>query len=460
MNVRLLPLLLGLLLATACKEKPPPPPATPATAPQSTTSAGTRFLAGPPDGKLHVYFFDVGQGDSALIVSPEGRTVLVDAGPASATEHLLNRLPELLASRLDLVVLTHPAAEHYGSLEALQKVVDPQRLLEPQLPGNSSEYDALLTTFGSKGVKIFSPAPHPSTPDEPMKLPLGGGTELTVLWPRLPTAPLLKVTGAADSRSAEHQANSIVLRVTHGETEVLFAGDARAETEAELVKRGAELRSTLLKVSAHGAEFATSPEFLQKVRPRAAIISVGADNPLGAPAKATLDRLNAAKARVFRTNQHGEVHAVSDGKRFVLFAQRQPPGEPAAAQHVFEPVGEEPPPPVAPAVAAKPEPVKAVPVKATQAKAPDKVDLTGYKVVEIDEMGSDLPSQKPDKRVRTVKTPPPKSGAARYVGSRRSDVFHYPDCHNARKIAPENLVTFSTRDAAAKDRRPAKDCDP
>ena len=113
MKARLLPLL-GLLLASACKEPaPPPPPASPAAA---KPAPAPRFLAGPPDGKLHVYFFDVGRGDAALIVSPEGRTVLVDAGPAAAVDHVTNRLPELLASRLDLVVLTHPHEDHAAGL--------------------------------------------------------------------------------------------------------------------------------------------------------------------------------------------------------------------------------------------------------------------------------------------------------------------------------------------------------
>src|SRR4051794_36600501 len=168
MKTRLLPLL-GLLLIAGCKKPPPPPPAAP------HPTAAEHFLGNPPDGKLHVYFFDVGQGDSALIVSPEGRTVLVDAGPASAVNHLINRLPELLASRLDLVVLTHPAPDHYGALDAVQKVADPRRLMEPQLPENPSEYDALLTSLGSRGVEIFSPAPNPSQPRELTRLPLGGG---------------------------------------------------------------------------------------------------------------------------------------------------------------------------------------------------------------------------------------------------------------------------------------------
>jgi beta-lactamase superfamily II metal-dependent hydrolase len=417
-----------------------------------TTAPASRFLAGPPDGKLHIYFFDVGQGDAALIVSPEGRTVLVDTGPASAVDHVANRLPELLAARLDLVVLTHPAADHYGAMHAVQKLVDPRRLLEPQLPGTPTEYDALLTALGSRGVEIFSPAPNPSQPQEPRRLPLGGGAELTVLWPRAPTEPLLTVPGTGTDKSAEHAANSIVLRLTHGETSVLLAGDARAETEAALVKqRGPALRSTLLKVSGHGADSATSLEWLQEVRPLAALISTDAKNP---PAKGTLDRLKLAGTRVFRTDQHGEVHVVSDGKRLVVTTQRPIPEEKVSGPQVFEPLRDDVS--LKPLVASEPV-AKVVPAKGVAAKAPEPVDLSRFKqVVDVDQL--DTPKS-PDKGSRTGKHTT-KSSPARYVGSRRSDVFHVPDCSNARKIQPENLVTFSTREAAAKDRRPAKDCNP
>ena len=137
MNARLLPLL-GLLVVAACKKESPPP----APAPAPRPSATKHFLGSPPDGKLHVYFLDVGQGDSALIVSPEGRTVLVDAGPPSAVNHLINRLPELLASRLDLVVLTHPAQDHYGALDVVQKIADPR----PRRPRRPASWSASSTS--------------------------------------------------------------------------------------------------------------------------------------------------------------------------------------------------------------------------------------------------------------------------------------------------------------------------
>ncbi|MFL5343631.1 MAG: ComEC/Rec2 family competence protein [Hyalangium sp.] len=442
MKARLLPLL-GLLLVTACKKEPPAPAPSPAPRP----SAAEHFLGSAPDGKLHVYFFDVGQGDSALIVSPEGRTVLVDAGPASAVNHLVNRLPELLVTRLDLVVLTHPAADHYGALDAVQKVANPRRLLEPQLPGTPSEYDALLTAIGSRGVEIFSPAPNPSQPKELTRLPLGKGAELTVLWPRAPSEPLVP---------GEPAANSIVLRLTYGKTSVLFAGDARAETEAALLKGGAGLGSTLLKVGAHGADFATSEAFLQAVNPRAAILSVGAGNKLGMPAPSVLDRLKATNAHLFRTDEDGEVHAVSDGQQFVLTPQKLHPGEAPTTQYAFSPEAKNPtpavPPPPVPAVA-KPEPVKAVPVKAVSAKAEGDVDFSHFKkVAKAAPDDSDEHASHPGKR--------PAPAGEKYYASKNSQIFHKASCRTVKRISPQNLITYDSREEAMRERKPSDDCHP
>ncbi|WP_224244118.1 ComEC/Rec2 family competence protein [Hyalangium gracile] len=452
MNARLLPLL-GLLLVAACKQEPPPPPA-PAPAPRA--SATTHFLGSAPDGKLHVYFLDVGQGDSALIVSPEGRTVLVDAGPASAVNHLINRLPELLAARLDLVVLTHPAPDHYGAMEVVQKIANPRQLLEPQLPGNPPEYDTLLTTLGSQGVAIFSPAPNPSQPQELMRLPLGKDVELTVLWPRAPSHPLLAVQTSGNGMAAQHEANSIVLRLVHGKTSVIFAGDARSETEAALLNGGAELGSTLLKVAAHGADLATTEPFLQRVGPQAAIISLGEKH---APGQATLARLKAVNAQLFRTDVVGEVHAVSDGEKFVLTTQKLQAGESPNAEHVFVPedknalpfIALTPPPAPAKPEPAKPE-VKPAAAKAVSAKAPD-VDLSRFdKVVEVS------PKRGEERAVRTGKKS--RGSGELYYASRHKQIFHKATCPIVKKIHAENLVTYTSREDAMKERSPARDCNP
>lgn len=454
MSPRLFCLLGVLVAAVACQEPPPPAPPPPANAPRAAEPR--RYFGAPPDGKLHVYFFNVGQGDAALIVSPEGHTVLVDTGPASASDHLRNRLPELLTQRLDLVILTHPHADHHGAVEPVLRRVGAKQLMEPQLEATPADYDALLTRLGGMGVEFVSTAPPPSTPNAPLRLPLGPGVELNVLWPRHPAEKLLDVPEAA------LEGNSVVLRLTYGDTAVLFAGDAHAKTEAHLLTRGTPMRSTVLKVAAHGAEGSTTGAFLEAVRPRAAVISAGTGRP---PDTATLKRLEAVGAQVFRTAVAGEVQVVSDGKQLVVNPQRLPDGVPEDTRYTFQGLGGPPGPAAAQAAkveAPRPDAVKPPPVRSAQGPRGSTSVAQYGQVVDID----DLPSSDAPPPSRGETRPPRGSTEARatspekYVGSSKGDVFHRPSCRNAAKIKPSNLVTFKSRDEASRSRRPARDCNP
>ncbi|WP_257459737.1 ComEC/Rec2 family competence protein [Archangium lipolyticum] len=439
--VRTLAALLGVLLASACEQ-----PSAPSAGAKPPPPVARRYFGRPADGKLHVYFFDVGHGDATLIVSPTGRTVLVDAGPATAGTHLANRLPELLTDKLDLVVLTHPRSEHYKGLAAAVSAVGARKLLEPQLPNTPSDYDALLTSLAGNGVEVFSPSPPSS--DEPLRLPLGGDTELTVLWPRAPTEPLLV---------GEHaqEINSIVLRLTYKDTAVLLMGDAREQTERHLIERKAPLRATLLKVGAHGDGAASSAPFLDAVHPGAAIISANV-NSRGTPAKAMLDRMVVQKIRVFRTDRDGEVHAISDGQRFTLTTQRHPAGTPAGASEAFAGLDDSAPVPQPALVALKP-----ATAKGKEAEAPrTAVELVrGKGSVDIDLDDGSTPAPKPVRNERPV--PAKKSGKTQYVASRNRKLFHLPECRSAKRIKEKNLVSFPSREEAlAQHYEPAKDCNP
>ncbi|MGE6760762.1 ComEC/Rec2 family competence protein [Corallococcus interemptor] len=447
----------GLLLASlACQKQPSEPPA-------QKPPEKSRYFGGAPDGKLHVYFFDVGAGDAALIVTPRGNTVLVDSGPASAESHLVNRLPELLRRELDLVVLTQPEPKHHGALEAVLKRVGAKRLMEPQLPDTSKAYDALLTAVGSRGVQVISPAPSSSAPKELVRLTLEDRVNLTVLWPRAPAEPLLKGAADAEGRNA---ANSIVLRLTYDDTSVIFAGGARGETEARLLERGLLSPATLLKVASPGVEGANSQAYLEEVRPQAAVFS--GDDTLGKSPKVKelLARLRGVDARTFRTDVNGEVHAVSDGKQFELSLQRPTPGEPGGTRRVFP--GLDPRPPLARTVkpVAKPEPTGPPPAMKTEparvAETPRDGKARGGSVTDVD----DLPTAR--KGTRLEEAPPkavrPSSSTSMtggYMASKNKRIFHKSTCRSVRLIKDENLLTWSTRDAALKTgREPAGDCHP
>ncbi len=438
-------LLLGVLLACACERSKPAAPAPAAPAPEAR-----RYFGPQADGKLHVYFFNVGYGDSTLIVSPTGTTVLVDAGPAQPGAPLANRLPELLTGPLDKVILTHPHTDHYGGLAEAVDAVGAKELIAPESANSSKDYKDLIASLTARGVTYSPPSPG-------MQLPLGGSTTLTLLWPR--SNPEL-ISG-----EPSEELNSVVLRLTYKDTAVLLEGDARQETETHLLTRQEPLRATVLKVAAHGMDAASNKEFLAAVRPGAAILSTRTGDLPNIPSPAVLERLGAVGARVFRTDMHGEVHAFSDGTAFTLVPQRRPMGEaevfPGGLQEVTRSASL--------AEASKPlgaeesSTGRVRQVKATEGdmprvgKASEERPQAG-KVVDIDDLNASSTSKQ---RFRDGPSEVAQGKIEKfYVASRNGKVFHRPMCTNAKRILEKNLRTFRTRAEAARGLEPAKDCNP
>lgn len=403
------------------------------------------------DGKLHAYFFDVGHGDATLLVSPVGRTVLIDSGPGPAGNHLRLRIPQLAKGELDLVVLTHAADEHLGAMAELLESVGARRFLDPGLRDQGDAHAELIKRLQEQGVQIVLPVPDPETPGELLRIDMGGGVELEVLWPRAPVESLL--TGGK-----KLPANSIVLRAVFGETSLLLMGDAQPETEEYLLKRRYTIQSTLLKVSDHGAAASSTLPFLVGARPLAGIISVGPGNPLGAPARSVLQRLQQVGVKVFRTDLDGEVHAVSDGKRFTVVTERLSAGEATSTKWSF---------PLAPIEAPKPVAVVARPGKVLRLDDAN-VRLTPKKPAPPEEprptvVAKAAPTEsRPSGRPEIKRTAPKGDDGviALLVAKKGEKVFHFADCPAARKIPPKEMLVFTSRGEAAKKLKPAPDCSP
>lgn len=474
----------ALLFGFACsKEQPPSAKVKPVNvAAKQANDNGGPAVEQPPsledeahlgsggDGKLHVYFLNVGQGDATLIVSPVGKTVLIDAGPREAGARLAHVLPELVNDSIDLLILSQPHPDHFGGIPAAVKAVGAKRFLDPRLPSNDDGYAAVVQEMKARKIPIFVPAPDPKLPGEPLRIKLGGGADLVVFWPRLPQEALI------DGAHRTALVNSLVARLELGETSLLLASDAQLETERLLLKRRLPFESTLLRVAHHGGDSSSTPEFLSAVNPVAAIISVGAGNSEGLPSRAVIQRLEKTGARVFRTDLDGDIEAWSDGKAFALSVERPPAGEPVGTEYVFArnaPTKSWVNPQVATKVSsrAKWDAKEATAKRDTSVTMDlsDDVSKTGpvvvkqtaheedpknfKKVVEVDSSSliPDAVKQKYAKSTATKST---------YVASRNAKVFHFPDCNNAKRIKKENLITFYSRTDAAKKLKPAGDCNP
>ena len=226
------------------------------------------------DGDLHVYFCDVGQGDSALIVTPEGRQVLVDGGPApdSAIRALSEAMPEGDRS-LDLVVVTHLDADHS---RGLIDVLD-QYEVGAIVAGTESSTASMYAQWqaGVERNKVDVVSVH-----QGYALDLGSRVVAEVLNPR---------SGISGGGSANNDA--LVLRMTYGSVSFLLTADIEAQTESLLALMGAGIESTVLKVAYHGSKASSTAGFIDAVGPAVALISVGGDNSFGHPNDEVIGRL-------------------------------------------------------------------------------------------------------------------------------------------------------------------------
>jgi competence protein ComEC len=261
-----------------------------------------------PDGRLHVAFLDVGQGDAILITTPQGQQILVDGGPSPAalTSALGHEMPFWDRS-LDLVVMTHPDADHITGLAEVLHRFRVDGWLDNGQPGDdpiSLQCQALLAEAGTNHYVAHAGD----------RLDLGEGLALEVLHPPPEGVP----TTAADGNN-----NSLVLRLVWDRAGFLLTGDLEAEGERVLVGSGQTLAADVLKVAHHGSGGSSTAAFLAAVDPAYAVVSVGAGNPFGHPAQAVLDRLaGLGGATVLRTDERGTVEFVTDGQRLWIRTER------------------------------------------------------------------------------------------------------------------------------------------
>jgi competence protein ComEC len=255
-------------------------------------------------GVMEVTAIDVGQGDSLLLVSPTGKTMLVDAGGptgGSQAAHGNFEVGEDVVSpvlwsrsirRLDALVLSHAHSDHMGGMPAVMENFRPRMLVVGQNP-DIPAYRALLAEARRLNIPVVA-----HTAGEHFEF---GGTQVDVLAPPVGYEP-----GSSASND-----DSLVLHVRYGRTSVLFEGDAQTVSEGHML--GENLRSDLLKVGHHGSKTSTTPQFLAAVSPSYAVISVAHRNPYGHPKWDTLQRLQNDRVRTFRTDAEGATSFYLDG---------------------------------------------------------------------------------------------------------------------------------------------------
>jgi len=264
----------------------------------------------PQAGELQVVALDVGQGDSFLILTPERKAVLIDAGPPDMAGRVREALARYGVERLDLVIATHPHADHIGGMVAVLDAVPVRMFLDSGQPHPTRTYTRMLEKIRALGIRFV-------VAEAGQEFQIGTGVKLEIL------APFgRRLQGTRDDVNA----NSIVARLSYGAFSMLFTGDSERETEERLLEEEngiVGLAARVLKIAHHGSRHSTTRAFLERVRPEVALISCGADNEYGHPAQETLDRLRAHVRELHRTDLEGEIVIRSDGRSLEIHTERE-----------------------------------------------------------------------------------------------------------------------------------------
>lgn len=242
-------------------------------------------------GQLKVIFLDVGQGNAQLI-QYNGKNLLIDGGNNNKEKVIFNYLKHYKVKKIDVLVGSHPDADHIGTLSEIVDAYDIGEVYLPKATNNTRTYEELLTSIKKKGLKIKTAKSGVTIDiDEKLKVEM--------------MAPIGTYEDTNDM--------SAVVKITYGKEAFLFPGDAEYDSEKDMIKSGADLASTVLAVGHHGSNSSTNLNYLKKVHPDYAVIQVGADNKYGHPTEKTLKKLEDQKIKVLRTDKNGTITFTTDG---------------------------------------------------------------------------------------------------------------------------------------------------
>ena len=254
---------------------------------------------------LKVTFCDVGQGDAELIQSPAQFDVLIDGGPDDSVLACLgNNLP--YSDRdLEMVILTHPDADHLTGLVSVLQRYKVKEILATGVSKDSATFKAWETEIKNQNIPV-------------KKTKAGDQYDLD-------NGIILKVLSPDDTllnSNPDINETSIVAQLINQKIKILFSGDAQSMAQNSIIAKNYDVASDILKIPHHGSVNGLTAEFFSKIQPKIAIISVGANNRYGHPHQSILDKLKSQAVQIYRTDQNGEIDLTTDGLTYDIKTEK------------------------------------------------------------------------------------------------------------------------------------------
>ena len=340
------------------------------------------------DGILTVNYIDVGQGDSILITTPDDVNMLIDAGEGPGKSGaVISYLVQNGVDEIDTVIATHPHSDHISAMDEVLNSTDVSHFYMPDVTHTTDDFENMLDALE----------------DVPDVRPVKSGYDFNV-------GEYVSCKVLAPSSDSYEDLNnySVAVKLTYGDTDFIFTGDAEDISEEEMLASGEDLSGDVLKCGHHGSSSSTTPAFVEAVDPEYAVISCGKNNSYGHPDSQTLATLNSYGVTVLRTDEQGTITLESDGEKVIYSGT--------------------------------------LPVTTEESTVQTTVTAQTYS-----------PAVEPAVQETAVSFD--VQSETSYIGNKNSKKFHKTDCGTLP--AEKNRVYFSSRDEAIQQGySPCKNCDP
>lgn len=248
---------------------------------------------------LDIYYLDVGQADATFIILPNEEVMLIDAGEKSSSEIVQNFINTKGYQKIDYVIGTHPHVDHIGGLENIIKTFQVGTIYIPNAISTSKTYESLLKTISEKNLSVKKAKCDTSILQE---------EDLEV-----------KIISPCNSNYDSLNNYSVVLKITYKDNTFLFMGDAEELIEKEIKE---DVESDVIKVGHHGSDTSSSIDFVNRVNPKYAVISVGSNNKYNHPREEVVLRWESVGAKIYRTDINGVINISSDGYNIKVKTQK------------------------------------------------------------------------------------------------------------------------------------------